>query len=58
VTIGQVSYFSNVTQHNESLLVTVNIMASKHCDAMLLDLVKDILELWAQPGCLPFAIGH
>lgn len=49
VPIGQVSYFSNVTQHDEYLPVTVDIMASRHCDAMVLNLVEDLVEA----GILP-----
>jgi hypothetical protein len=40
--IGEVAYFSNVTMHEEVLPITVNIMASRHCDLMLLDLVHDL----------------
>lgn len=42
IPIGQVAYFSNVTLQEEYLPVTLNIMAAKGCDLMVLDLVNDL----------------
>ena len=43
VPIDQVTYYSNVTNHEEYLPVTVNILAARGCDLMLLDLVNDLV---------------
>lgn len=42
-TVGQASYFSNITLHEEYLPVTVNVMAARGCDGMLFGLVQDLV---------------
>jgi len=42
VPIGQATYFSNITLHNESLPVTVDFIAAKNCDGMIFQLVEDL----------------
>jgi hypothetical protein len=37
--VGQVVYSSTVSQHEEYLPVTVDMMAAKGCDGMLYDLI-------------------
>lgn len=44
VPIGQASTFSTITNHNESLPVTVDFMAAKGCDGMIFSLVQDLLK--------------
>lgn len=41
--VGEASYFSNITLHEEFLPVTVNIMAARGCDGMLYGLVQDLV---------------
>ncbi|KAK3069276.1 hypothetical protein LTR53_012512 [Teratosphaeriaceae sp. CCFEE 6253] len=41
--IGETSYFSNITLHEEVLPVTVDIMAARGCDGMIFDLVQDLV---------------
>lgn len=43
--IGEAAYFSNVTQHEEQLPVTVNFMAARGCDGLIYDLVRDLVEV-------------
>lgn len=43
VPIGEATYFSNITQHEEQLPVTVDIMAAKGCDGLIFDLVRDLV---------------
>jgi Asp-tRNA(Asn)/Glu-tRNA(Gln) amidotransferase A subunit family amidase len=45
VPIGEATYFSNITQHEEQLPVTVNIMAARGCDGLIFDLVRDLVEV-------------
>lgn len=45
VPIGERTYYSRVTQRNETLPVTVGIMAAAGCDKMLVDLVAGMAEL-------------
>lgn len=45
VPIGERAYYSRVTQRNETLPVTVGIMAAAGCDKMLVDLVAGMAEL-------------
>lgn len=42
VPIGQATYFSNITLHNESLPVTIDLVAAKNCDGMIFQLVEDL----------------
>lgn len=42
--IGEATYFSNITQHEEQLPVTVDIMAARGCDGLIYDLVRDLVE--------------
>lgn len=44
VPIGERGYRSRVTERNETLPVTVGIVASAGCDQMLMDLVADLAE--------------
>lgn len=44
VPIGERTYHSRVTQRNETLPVTVGIMAAAGCDKMLVDLVAGMAE--------------
>ncbi|KAL9080935.1 MAG: hypothetical protein Q9157_000435 [Trypethelium eluteriae] len=44
VPLGVASYFSNITQHEEVLPVTVDIMAAKGCDGMLFSLINDLVK--------------
>ncbi|OHW91155.1 glutamyl-tRNA amidotransferase [Colletotrichum incanum] len=54
VPIGQLAYFSSVTNHTEYLPVTVDLMAAKGCDGMLFSLVEDLYKVGlikaSQPG--------
>ncbi|KLO81418.1 Uncharacterized protein LW93_8127 [Fusarium fujikuroi] len=43
--IGEVSSFSNITNHNESLPVSVNIMVSRGCDGLVPRLAQDLAGL-------------
>lgn len=43
VPIGDATYFSNITQHEEKLPVTVDIMAARGCDGLIYDLVRDLV---------------
>ena len=45
VPIGEAAYFSNITQHEEKLPVTVDIMAARGCDGLIFDLVRDLVEV-------------
>ncbi|PHH71475.1 hypothetical protein CDD83_5164 [Cordyceps sp. RAO-2017] len=49
VPVGEAAYRSAVTGRDEFLPVTVRIMAARGCDAMLLDLVRDLVR----EGILP-----
>jgi hypothetical protein len=44
IPIGEIEYFSEVTNHTEVLPVTVDFMAAKGCDGMLFSLVQELLE--------------
>ncbi|KAK3678997.1 hypothetical protein LTR78_001450 [Recurvomyces mirabilis] len=44
VPLGQASYFSNITLHEEFLPVTVDIMAARGCDGMIFGLVQDLVK--------------
>jgi hypothetical protein len=44
IPIGEVSYKSDVTKHQESLAVSIRIMAARGCDAMLLDLINRLTD--------------
>ncbi|ERF72284.1 hypothetical protein EPUS_02171 [Endocarpon pusillum Z07020] len=41
--IGQASYFSNITQHEEYLPVAIDILAAKGCDAIIARLANDLV---------------
>ncbi|KAK5201435.1 hypothetical protein LTR16_002691 [Cryomyces antarcticus] len=42
--LGQASYFSNITLHQEYLPVTVDIMAAKGCDGLVFSIVQDLVK--------------
>ncbi|KAI1442733.1 glutamyl-tRNA amidotransferase [Annulohypoxylon stygium] len=42
--IGEVSSFSSVTNHTESLPVTIDVMVARGCDGMLSKLAQDLVE--------------
>ncbi|ETS81947.1 hypothetical protein PFICI_06949 [Pestalotiopsis fici W106-1] len=42
--IGEVPYFSNITYMEEKLPVSIDVLAHKDCDLMLLDLAKDLAD--------------
>lgn len=44
VPVGSARYFSNITLHDEYLPVTVDIMAARGCDGMILGLVQDLVQ--------------
>ena len=44
IAVGQASYFSNITLHEEFLPVTVDIMAARGCDGMIFGLVQDLVK--------------
>jgi len=44
VPIGERTYFSRVTERNETLPVTIGIVAAAGCDHMLMDLVADLAD--------------
>ncbi|KAF2824439.1 hypothetical protein CC86DRAFT_447281 [Ophiobolus disseminans] len=44
VPIGERTYFSRVTERNETLPVTIGIVAAVGCDHMLMDLVADLAD--------------
>ncbi|KAH6507784.1 hypothetical protein HBI56_147440 [Parastagonospora nodorum] len=44
VPIGERTYYSRVTEHNETLPVTIGIVAAAGCDHMLMDLVADLAD--------------
>jgi hypothetical protein len=44
VPIGERTYFSRVTGRNETLPVTIGIVAAAGCDQMLMDLVADLAD--------------
>lgn len=41
--VGSAAYLSNITQHEEYLPVTVDILAAKGCDGMIYGLVQDLV---------------
>lgn len=44
VPIGERTYFSRITEREESLPVTIGIIAAEGCDGMLMDLVADLAD--------------
>ena len=42
--LGEATYFSNITLHEEVLPVTVDIMAARGCDGMIFGLVQDLVK--------------
>ena len=44
VPLGVATYFSEITQHDEVLPVTVDIMAAKGCDGMLFNLINGLVD--------------
>jgi Asp-tRNA(Asn)/Glu-tRNA(Gln) amidotransferase A subunit family amidase len=44
VPIGERTYYSRVTERNETLPVTIGIIAAAGCDHMLMDLVADLVN--------------
>jgi hypothetical protein len=47
--IGEAPFFSNVTNHGEYLPVTIDILAAKGCDGLLVKLAQDLVAA----GILP-----
>ena len=47
--IGEAPFFSNVTNHEEYLPVTVDILAAKGCDGLIVQLAQDLVKA----GILP-----
>nr|OQO22156.1 hypothetical protein B0A51_08359 [Rachicladosporium sp. CCFEE 5018] len=41
--LGEATYFSNITLHQETLPVTVDILAARGCDGMIFGLVQDLV---------------
>lgn len=48
-TVGEVSEWSNITQHEEWFRVSVDVMAAKGCDGLLVRLAQDLVK----EGILP-----
>ena len=44
VPVGEATYNSTITNHEEVLPVTVDIMAAKGCDGMLFNLINDLVD--------------
>ncbi|KAK3620726.1 hypothetical protein LTR56_023243 [Elasticomyces elasticus] len=44
VPVGQASYLSDITLHEEVLPVTVDIMAARGCDGLIFGLVQDLVK--------------
>jgi hypothetical protein len=44
IPIGLVSYFSNVTQHEEMEPVTINMMVKHGCDFVLLNMIEKMAD--------------
>jgi hypothetical protein len=44
VPLGERTYLSRVTERNETLPVTIGIVAAAGCDHMLMDLVADLAD--------------
>ena len=44
IPVGEAAYNSTVTNHEEVLPVTVDIMAAKGCDGLLFDLINDLVN--------------
>jgi hypothetical protein len=42
--IGEVEYMSNITNHIEKLPVSIDVLAHRNCDLMLLDLAADLAD--------------
>ncbi|KAH7029078.1 amidase signature domain-containing protein [Microdochium trichocladiopsis] len=49
VPIGQVKYYSSISQHEEVLPVSVRLMAARGCDLMLLDLINELVDAGIVP---------
>jgi hypothetical protein len=47
--IGEALFFSNITNHEEYLLVTIDILAAKGCDRLIVKLAQDLVTA----GILP-----
>jgi Asp-tRNA(Asn)/Glu-tRNA(Gln) amidotransferase A subunit family amidase len=50
VPIGERTYYSRVTERNETLPVSIGIVAAQGCDQMLMDLVADLADEGIVPG--------
>lgn len=42
--VGETTYFSNITMHEEVLPVTIGILAARGCDGLIFGLVQDLVE--------------
>ena len=49
--IGEVEYFSEITQHMEMMPVTVNVMAARGCDGLIYEFVRDLVEKGVLKEC-------
>jgi hypothetical protein len=47
--IGEALFFSNITNHEEYLPVTIDILAAKGCDGLIVKLAQDLVAA----GILP-----
>jgi hypothetical protein len=47
--VGETSFFSNATHHEEVMPVAVNVLAAKGCDGMLTRLALDLVEAGVVP---------
>jgi len=43
--IGEVSYLSNITKVEEKLPISIDVLAHRDCDLMLLDLAKSLADV-------------
>ena len=51
--LGEASYFSNITLHEEVLPVTVDILAARGCDGMIFGLVQDLVAAGILKATVP-----
>lgn len=50
IPIGERTYLSRVTERNETLPVTIGMIAAAGCDHMLMNLVADLADTGVIPG--------
>jgi hypothetical protein len=51
--IGEAPFYSNVTNHEECLPVTIDVLAAKGCDGLIVELAQGLVEA----GFLPVPDG-